>query len=101
MINNIELVERWAEEKGIFDKSDSTKQTLKFCSEAGEVADAVAKGDIANLELEIGDVMVTLILLSRMEGLYLESCLAAAYNKISKRKGNMINGVFVKDGDDV
>mgnify|MGYP000948346470 CR=1 FL=1 len=97
MKNLIIKVEEWAEEKGIFDKSDAKSQTLKFCSEAGEVADAVAKDDLDELRLEIGDVIVTLILLSRMKGLTIDDCLQGAYDKISKRKGSMINGVFVKD----
>lgn len=95
----INKVEQWAKDKHIFLKSDSTKQTLKFLAEAGEVADEVAKGNHDNTEMEIGDVLVTLILLCRMEGTHPEVCLQRAYDKISKRKGEMVNGVFVKEGD--
>jgi hypothetical protein len=31
--------------------------------------------------------------------LNLESCLSSAYNEIKDRKGRMIDGVFVKEGD--
>jgi hypothetical protein len=32
-----------------------------------------------------------------MQGLKLEDCLQSAYNVISKRKGQMIDGQFVKE----
>ena len=88
---------KWAKEKGIFEKSDPKSQCLKSCSEMGEVADAVNKGNIDEIIDGIGDVQVTLILLCEMYGLTMEQCLQSAYDVISKRKGSMINGVFVKE----
>ena len=45
----------------------------------------------------MGDIMVTLIIQAKMQGLSLEECLESAYNVITKRTGRMINGQFVKD----
>jgi len=32
-----------------------------------------------------------------MRGVNIENCISSAYDVISKRKGKMINGTFVKD----
>ena len=87
----------WAQEKGILDRGDSKTQCLKMASEAGELCDAIAKGDREETIDAIGDVMVTLIILAQMEGLDEVSCLEAAYGVISGRTGRMVNGSFIKD----
>lgn len=91
------LVVEWGHVKGIFLHSDPKTQALKFFSEAGELADAVAVDDEHDTVDALGDVLVTLILLAEMKGLNLEECLSVAYDVISKRNGSMINGIFVKD----
>ena len=45
----------------------------------------------------MGDIMVTLIIQAHMQDISLEQCLESAYKVISKRKGKMINGQFVKE----
>jgi len=40
---------------------------------------------------------VVLTNLAHLNNVHIESCIAEAYNVISKRKGKMINGTFVKD----
>lgn len=87
----------WAESRGIFDSSDPKTQCLKFVSEAGELADNIAKGDHYAAQDDIGDILVTLILLSEMIDTDLMVCLESAYETIRKRQGRMVNGVFVKD----
>jgi len=87
----------WAAKKGILDKGDSKTQCLKMASEAGELCDAIAKGNREETIDAIGDVMVTLIILARMEGLDEVQCLAEAYHVIANRTGEMKNGSFVKD----
>ena len=57
---------KWAEDKGIFAKSDPTSQFLKTISEVGELADAVNKNDLPEIKDAIGDVTVTLILYHKM-----------------------------------
>jgi hypothetical protein len=45
----------------------------------------------------IGDTFVTLIILSYQMGLNPTECLEVAYTEIKNRKGNTVNGVFIKD----
>ena len=92
----IDLVEIWAEGKGIAE-GDGKTQTLKMMAEVGEFADALAKGDREGMEEELGDVLVTIIVTAQQLNLYPHQCLRTAYNKISKRKGTTVNGVFIKD----
>ena len=47
----------------------------------------------------IGDMVVVLTNLAHLRGVHIETCIAEAYNVISKRTGKMINGTFVKDED--
>lgn len=89
-------VRLWAEDRGIFEHSDAKTQCLKTVSEVGELADSVARG--SDVKDDIGDVLVTLILLAKMKGTDLEECLRVAYSEICGRTGRMQNGTFVKDG---
>lgn len=52
-----------------------------------------------NLKLEMGDIFVTLIILCKQLGIDPVECLSMACEKISKRKGKTINGIFVKEED--
>lgn len=87
----------WAANKGILRQSDPKSQLLKTISEIGELADAVNKDDPDEFTDAVGDVLVTLIILCELKGYDPISCLEGAYNEISGRTGQMINGVFIKD----
>ena len=91
------LVITWADERGIYATSSPEKQYLKAASEMGELADALAKGKISDIEDAIGDTVVCLINLSNMLGTPVPECLDRAYGEIKNRKGKMVNGVFVKE----
>ena len=58
---------KWAEDKGIFEKSDTTSQFLKTIEELGELASAVNKNDLPEIKDAIGDVTVTLVLHDKMK----------------------------------
>lgn len=90
-------IEHWAVEKGILDKATPLKQALKTLEETTELCNAVANNDRDEIKDAIGDIVVTLIIQAKMQGMTVEECLNAAYNVISKRTGKMINGQFVKD----
>ena len=81
----VPLIQEWAKERGIFDKS------TPFDNDRTAVQDA------------IGDVMATLIILKHLNNIThsanttLEECLNIAYNEIKDIKEKMINGKFVKD----
>ena len=51
------------------------------------------------LQLEMGDIFVTLIVLCRQIGIEPIRCLDMAYEKIKDRTGKTIDGVFVKEED--
>lgn len=104
-------VNDWAKEKGIFEKSNPLKQIQKTQEELFETFAALhdlAKCDLPTHEIKraehlaevedgIGDMLVTIIILSNMVGLDSTKCLESAYNVIKGRTGRMVDGLFVKD----
>ena len=94
----IKAVEQWSVNKGLHN-ADSSKQYLKVSEEVGEVAAALARGDQDALKDGIGDVVVTLIILAQQNDTNLHECLLTAYEEIKDRKGELIDGVFVKEAD--
>jgi len=46
---------------------------------------------------DVGDIIVVLINLCERNGLTLEECMRHAYNDIKDRRGQMVNGLFVKE----
>ena len=94
-----ELIRNWAENKGIFDNSTPKNQVMKLVEEMGELSKAIQEQDKAEIEDAIGDCMVVLIILASMNGLYAENCLDTVYSVISKRKGKMVDGMFVKENN--
>ena len=96
--NELKLrIEDWAEARGIFEKSTPFDQILKTLEELGETADAIIFDDKAKIQDGFGDILVTLIIGARLNGIDLLDCLELAYNEIKDRKGKMVNGVFVKE----
>lgn len=95
--NEFEPIREWAKEKGIFEKSNSNKQYLKLQEESGELAKAILTDNKEEIEDAIGDCVVVLTNLAELCGLRIEDCVNSAYNVISKRKGTMVNGAFVKN----
>jgi NTP pyrophosphatase (non-canonical NTP hydrolase) len=91
------LVIAWAEQKKIFEKGNPGAQCDKTLEEVYELHDAIKNNDREELADALGDILVTIIIQAEMQGLSLEECLLSAYNVISKRKGQMINGQFVKE----
>ena len=89
---------KWAEEKGLVKQEHITKQTLKFLSEAGELADAVGKEENLNDVIDaIGDCEVVLTILKAQLGLTQNESLEHAWNEIKDRKGKTVNGTFIKN----
>jgi NTP pyrophosphatase (non-canonical NTP hydrolase) len=94
-----ELIREWARNRGIYDEGDSKTQYVKLMEEAGELAQAILKRDTPEIQDAIGDMVVVLTNLAELEDLKIEDCIDSAYDIISKRKGNMVNGTFVKSGE--
>ena len=89
-------IREWASARGIYQKGDSKTQYVKLMEEAGELAQAILKKDTPEIKDAIGDMVVVLTNLAHLEGLSIEQCIGSAYDVISKRHGQMINGTFVK-----
>jgi NTP pyrophosphatase (non-canonical NTP hydrolase) len=71
---------------------------MKLIQEAGELSDSLCKGK--DVRDDIGDMMVVLINIMVRNNLTINECLSVAYADIKDRKGKMIDGVFVKEGDE-
>lgn len=93
------FVINWAEEKNLTAKENSFKQFIKTVEEVGEIASALAKSNQEALKDGIGDVMVTLAILAKQNDLDLSTCFNYAWNEIKDRKGETVNGVFIKNDD--
>jgi NTP pyrophosphatase (non-canonical NTP hydrolase) len=102
----VELLEKeviaWAENKGIpLVQSNAIKQMNKSQEELNELRDEINNeinmGSANAIKLELGDVLVTLCLQAAIWSTSLEECLELALNKISKRTGKIVDGVFIKD----
>jgi NTP pyrophosphatase (non-canonical NTP hydrolase) len=102
------LVIKWAEDRNIFEYSNPIKQLTKTQEELDETTNALVKFVDAPNQIEknkallevidgIGDMLVTIILLSKMVNVDTVDALGTAYNVIKDRKGKMINGLFVKE----
>ena len=88
---------QWANDRKLIKGGCPKAQMLKCVSEVGELADNVNKQN--DIRDDIGDVLVTLIILSAQHNIGLNECLEVSYNNIKDRKGIMLDGVFIKDTD--
>jgi len=96
-------IRNWAEAKGIFKKGDLKTQALKLVEEAGELAKAILNDDVPEVEDAIGDCTVVLTNVAELAAIKynkeitIENCVNSVYGIISKRKGKMENGTFIKE----
>lgn len=105
----------WADNKDLLHEENADKQFMKFIEEVFEFKTELDYVNIVNededyteefknfcrnsLQLEFGDVLVTLIILAKQLDLNLTQCLEKAYKKIQYRKGKTKNGIFIKSED--
>lgn len=102
-------VEEWANDKDLLHVLNADKQFMKFMEEVFEFksemdvyfdgAETLKSLNKEYMEDEMGDIFVTLIILCNQLGIDPVECLDMAYEKISKRKGKTVNGLFVKEED--
>ena len=91
------LIGQWHRDRNLIDGSSDKDQYMKLIQEAGELSDSLCKGK--DIKDDIGDMMVVLINIMVRNNLTMDECLSVAYNDIKDRKGKMVDGVFVKEGD--
>ena len=102
-------VEEWAKDKDLLHEENAEKQFMKFIEEVFEFksemdvyfdgAETLKSLNKEYMEDEMGDIFVTLIVLCNQLGIDCVECLEMAYEKISKRKGKTVNGLFIKEED--
>ena len=90
---------QWGYVRNIISPKNTPKQFMKVTEELGELAEGINKDNQGQIEDSLGDILVTLIILSRDLNVDLLDCLRGAYNVIKDRKGKTINGIFVKEED--
>jgi len=93
----IQQVVSWHLARNLIHGSTDKDQVLKLIQEVGELSDSICK-EQSPID-DIGDIMVVLINIALRNNLSLTDCLNHAYNDIKDRKGQMIDGIFVKEGD--
>lgn len=91
-----EAVLEWADERDLLE-ANPNRQFLKVVEELGELASAMAKDKPLDRIDAMGDVLVTLIILSAQLEIKPVGCLEVAYNEIADRSGKTVDGVFIKD----
>lgn len=102
-------VEQWANDKDLLHEENADKQFMKFMEEVFEFKTEMDNYDLElgtlktyffkTMSLEMGDIIVTLIVLCKQLDIDIVECLEMAYEKISKRKGKTVNGTFIKEED--
>lgn len=95
--NEFQPIRDWAADKGIYAKGDIKTQYVKLQEEAGELAKAIINNDNSEIIDAIGDCVIVLTSIAYFNNINIEDCINEAYSVISKRKGQMINGSFIKN----
>jgi len=93
----IQQVVSWHLARNLIHGSTDKHQVLKLIQEVGELSDSICK-EQSPID-DIGDIMVVLINIALRNNLSLTDCLNHAYNDIKDRKGQMVDGIFVKESD--
>lgn len=90
---------QWGYVRNIISTKNTPKQFMKVTEELGELAEGINKDNQGQIKDSLGDILVTLIILSRDLDVDLLDCLRGAYDVIKDRTGKTVNGVFVKEED--
>ena len=93
----IKKVAQWHHDRNLIDGATDKDQFCKLIQEAGELSDNICKGK--DMSDDIGDMIVVLINIAERNNLTLKECLEKAWDDIKDRKGKMVDGIFIKEGD--
>mgnify|MGYP000138184289 CR=1 FL=1 len=99
VVELVDLIRGWHHARNLIDGATDKDQYMKLIQEAGELSDNICKGK--DIRDDIGDMMVVLINIAERNNLTVGQCLQTAWDDIKDRKGTMVDGVFVKEGDDL
>ncbi len=95
--SEIAAIAEWHHDRNLVNGATNKDQFCKLVEEVGELANSINKNK--PVIDDIGDIIVVLINIMEREGLTMSECLIHAYDEIKDRKGKMVNGSFVKEGD--
>ena len=99
-LNKLETkIIKWGTDKGILPHPNSISQYRKTLEEVEELAIGIDRMDKDEIRDAIGDIFVTLVMQAQAWDMDMQECVEAAYNEIKGRKGEIVNGVFVKNED--
>ena len=90
-------VAQWHHDRNLIEGATDKDQFCKLIQEAGELSDNICKGK--DMSDDIGDMIVVLINIAERNNLTLKECLEKAWDDIKDRKGKMVDGLFIKEGD--
>ena len=93
----VKQVAQWHHDRNLIEGATDKDQFCKLIQEAGELSDNICKGK--DMSDDIGDMIVVLINIAERNNLTLKECLEKAWDDIKDRKGKMIDGIFIKEGD--
>ena len=98
-LDNLEdLISIWAVDRNLH-TADSSKQAVKLGEEYGELCEGLSKGKPELIKDALGDMFVVMVILAMQEDLDFTECVEMAYNEIKDRKGELKNGIYVKESD--
>ena len=95
--NLIRKITQWHHDRNLIEGATDKDQLAKLIQEMGELSDNICKGN--DIRDDIGDMLVVMINIMERNNITMEECLAVAYMDIKDRKGRMVDGIFVKEGD--
>jgi len=85
----------WHKARNLIEGSSDHQQFEKLLEEVEELRlNIMASQPIVD---DVGDIIVVLINLCERNSLTLEECMTYAYNDIKDRRGQMVDGLFVKE----
>lgn len=87
----------WASDRNLLHYENRFKQFGKLLEEVNELYNAMVDNNQSEIIDSLGDVNVVLIILAEQLGFDLDTCLECAYNEIKNRKGQTLNGTFIKN----
>ena len=93
----VKQVAQWHHDRNLIEGATDKDQFCKLIQEAGELSDNICKGK--DMSDDIGDMIVVLINIAERNNLTLKECLEKAWDDIKDRKGKMVDGIFIKEGD--
>lgn len=93
------LIIDWGKQRNFYGEGGATKQMqfVKLMEECGELAGNLSRG--RDVKDDIGDIFVVLTHIAVLSGTSLRECVDVAYNDIKDRKGQFIDGSFIKESD--